>query len=163
MNVIERISLQGRAALVTGASSGIGLNVEHTPAAAGARMALAAFRIDRLDAASAGLRDKGHVAAAVPLDLTRPQEFAAAWQRAEAALDAIKAGELLASGDYNGLPQGCMGTMMAVRAVRNQPVPADLIFRPTLIEAGDMKNFDVSMASRACPAWEVGLKQATAK
>ena len=32
------------------------------------------------------------------------------------AIDAIKSGKLLASGDYNGFAQGCLGTMMAIRS-----------------------------------------------
>ena len=35
-------------------------------------------------------------------------------------IDAIKAGKLLASGDFNGYLQGCIGTMAAIRA-RAQP------------------------------------------
>lgn len=41
------------------------------------------------------------------------------------AIDAIKSGKLLASGDYNGFAQGCLGTMMAIRSLRSQPVIGD--------------------------------------
>ncbi len=42
------------------------------------------------------------------------------------AVDAIKAGKLLASGDYNGFLQGCIGTIIAARTLRKEPVsPGD--------------------------------------
>jgi len=36
------------------------------------------------------------------------------------AVEAIKAGKLLASGDYNGFLQGCISTAIAVRALRHE-------------------------------------------
>jgi ribose transport system substrate-binding protein len=39
------------------------------------------------------------------------------------AIDAVKAGKLLATGDCDGFLQGCMGVMGAVRHLRNMPVP----------------------------------------
>lgn len=79
------------------------------------------------------------------------------------AVDAIKSGKLLASGDYNGFLQGCMGTMLALRAVRKQPVPKEVVFKPITIEASNVQAFDVPLGSRKCPAWEDGLKQAVVK
>jgi ribose transport system substrate-binding protein len=38
------------------------------------------------------------------------------------AVDAIKAGKLLASGDYNGFLQGCISKIIAARTLRKQPV-----------------------------------------
>ena len=39
------------------------------------------------------------------------------------AVDAIKAGKMLATGDYNGFVQGCIGTEIAIRYLRHEPVP----------------------------------------
>ena len=58
-------SLAGRTAFVTGASSGIGAAASRALAAAGARVVLAARRLDRLEALAAELPD----AAAVALDV----------------------------------------------------------------------------------------------
>lgn len=66
-------SMQGRTVLVSGASSGIGLHVARTLAAAGASLALAARRKDRVEAAAAELQALGHCAKALYLDVTDAQ------------------------------------------------------------------------------------------
>lgn len=79
--------LTGKTALVTGASRGIGLHVANTLAQAGAAVALAARRVDQLESAVAALREAGHEACAVALDVTKPEAIPAAWQSSEAQLD----------------------------------------------------------------------------
>lgn len=61
--------LQGRAALVTGASSGIGWATALAFAKAGARVAIAARRRDRLDALAAQIREGGGETLIVTADL----------------------------------------------------------------------------------------------
>lgn len=78
--------LQGKAAVVTGASSGIGHAVAETLAGAGAAVVLAARRVERLEELAAGIREAGGSAKVVPTDVTRREEVAAL---AEAALDAF--------------------------------------------------------------------------
>ncbi|TFU03170.1 SDR family NAD(P)-dependent oxidoreductase [Polymorphobacter arshaanensis] len=62
--------LTGRVALVTGASSGLGLRFAHVLAACGAKVALTGRRVDRLDAAVAEITAAGGTAAAFALDVT---------------------------------------------------------------------------------------------
>src|SRR6201984_3565415 len=49
------------------------------------------------------------------------------------AVDAIKTCKLPPSGDYNGFSQGGLGTMMAIRTLRDQPIIKEIMLKPTII------------------------------
>ncbi|MBW2234562.1 MAG: SDR family NAD(P)-dependent oxidoreductase, partial [Deltaproteobacteria bacterium] len=63
--------LDGRVAVVTGASAGLGVVLAETLAAAGARVVLAARRVERLEALAARLGESGAEALAVGCDVSR--------------------------------------------------------------------------------------------
>lgn len=65
-----RFDLTGRTALVTGASSGLGLHFARTLAAAGAAVVVAARRRDRLEALVGAIESGGGRALAVEMDVT---------------------------------------------------------------------------------------------
>lgn len=65
--------LAGRTALVTGASQGIGEAIGRHLAALGARVVLAARSADKLEALAGELREQGHEAHALTLDLAAPE------------------------------------------------------------------------------------------
>ena len=81
-------SLQGRTALVSGASSGIGLHVARTFAAAGAAVALAARRTERTGSSVSELVAAGHRAASVYMDVTDAGTIGPAFDEAERLLGA---------------------------------------------------------------------------
>lgn len=70
--VTSMFDLSGRVAIVTGASSGLGERFARVLVAAGARVAVAARRADRLEALVAELG--GERALAVPTDVSHPEE-----------------------------------------------------------------------------------------
>jgi ribose transport system substrate-binding protein len=74
------------------------------------------------------------------------------------AIDAVKSGKLLATGDYNGFVQGCVGTMIAIRALRGQPVITQIVLKPTTITKDNYQPFDVPLESRVCPSWDEAAK-----
>ena len=74
------------------------------------------------------------------------------------AVDAIKSGKLLASGDFSGYLQGCFGTMAAIRHVRHLPVPREFNFPPLVVDLTNYQGRDVPEAERQCPAWETVIK-----
>jgi ribose transport system substrate-binding protein len=77
------------------------------------------------------------------------------------AIDAIKSGKLLASGDYNGFVQGCLGMAIAIRSLRNEPVITEIVLKPTVISMENYKPYDVPLESRACPTWDEATKLKT--
>ena len=78
-------SLDGRIAVVTGGSSGIGAGMAAALAGAGARVVLVARDAERLEESAASLRACGAEAAWVSADLTERAEVARAASGAEAA------------------------------------------------------------------------------
>ncbi|MDN8617427.1 SDR family NAD(P)-dependent oxidoreductase [Variovorax ginsengisoli] len=79
--------LRGKAAFVAGASSGIGLHTARLLARAGASVALAARRADRLGDAVTQLKEAGYRACATSLDVTQPDSISVAWADAQQQLD----------------------------------------------------------------------------
>ena len=74
--------LEGTAALVTGASSGIGAATAETLAQAGARVALVARRKDRLEGVSARIADAGGQSLVIEADVSDEQQIRDAVERA---------------------------------------------------------------------------------
>jgi ribose transport system substrate-binding protein len=79
------------------------------------------------------------------------------------AIDAIKSGKMLASGDYNGFVQGCLGTMIAIRELRKEAIVPEIVLAPTVITKDNYKPYDVALETRSCPTWEEGSKMGMKK
>ena len=85
----DLLSLAGKVALVTGASSGFGRHFARVLVGAGAKVALAARRLDVLEQLAAEIRASGGEAAALAMDVTDRASVARAVAEAEAALGPI--------------------------------------------------------------------------
>jgi NAD(P)-dependent dehydrogenase (short-subunit alcohol dehydrogenase family) len=81
--------LTGKVALVTGASSGLGRHMALTLARAGARVALAARRVDKLEGLAAEIAAFDGRALPVAMDVTAPQSVARAVAETETELGAL--------------------------------------------------------------------------
>lgn len=81
--------LSGEVALVTGASSGLGLRFAKVLAKCGAKVALAARRLDRLEALAEEIRSEGGEAVAIAMDATDADQLIAAVAEAEAKLGVV--------------------------------------------------------------------------
>lgn len=75
------------------------------------------------------------------------------------AIDAIKEGRMLASGDYSGFLQGCVGTMIAIRNLRKESTPAEFLLPPVVVDKTNYRPYDVPAESRSCPKWEEIVKR----
>lgn len=82
-------SLDGKAALITGASSGLGRHFAEVLARAGARVALAARRVNQLEGARAALAEAGAEAVTVALDVTDAASVRAAIAKAAERLGGL--------------------------------------------------------------------------
>jgi NAD(P)-dependent dehydrogenase (short-subunit alcohol dehydrogenase family) len=89
MTPLPRFDLAGQVALVTGASSGIGRHLALLLAAAGAKVALTARRVDRLAEAAREIEAAGGVARALACDVTRADSVVATVAAVEAELGAL--------------------------------------------------------------------------
>jgi NAD(P)-dependent dehydrogenase (short-subunit alcohol dehydrogenase family) len=83
---LPSFDLKGEVALVTGASSGIGRHLAELLAAAGAKVALAARRVDRLAETARDIAAAGGESLPIACDVTRSDAVAGAVAKAESEL-----------------------------------------------------------------------------
>jgi NAD(P)-dependent dehydrogenase (short-subunit alcohol dehydrogenase family) len=89
MKAAEMFSLKGRVALVTGASSGLGVQFARALAENGAAIALVARRADRLKALKDEIEGKGGKAVAIDADVTDRAAMTRAFDAAEKAFGTV--------------------------------------------------------------------------
>lgn len=106
------LDLSGQVALVTGATSGLGLRFAEVLAAAGAAVAIAGRRVERLDALSQSIRTAGGVCAPVPFDVSEADACVDAVERAENAL-----GPLSILVNNAGVPDAQYAAKMSIESI----------------------------------------------
>jgi ribose transport system substrate-binding protein len=70
------------------------------------------------------------------------------------AVDLIKAGDMLASGDDNGLVEGCLGTEIALRVLHKQPVPKEVMAKTAVVDMSNYQQYETPAEKRPCPTLE---------
>ncbi|MFZ2106034.1 MAG: sugar ABC transporter substrate-binding protein [Roseiarcus sp.] len=112
--------------------------LQSNPDVAGVMAANDAMAIGAMDA----LADAGSKAQIVGINGTKE------------AVDAIKAGKMLATGDYNGFVQGCIGTAIAIRYLRHESVPKKVTQPSVVVTKANLGPYDTPVDQRKCPAWD---------
>jgi len=67
------------------------------------------------------------------------------------AMALIKSGDIVGSGDYDVFAQGCLALEMAVRSVRKETVPKEVMLKPEVIDKTNYAPFDQALDKRQCP------------
>jgi ribose transport system substrate-binding protein len=70
------------------------------------------------------------------------------------AVELIKSGKMLATGEFNGFVIGCLGTEIAARVLRKQPVPKELTVKPLLYDKTNYEKYQARIEMRECPTLE---------
>ncbi len=78
---LDAFSLEGRTAILTGGSDGIGRMIAHGFADAGANVVIAARGLEKIESVVAEIEGKGHAALGVPTDVTDPDAVRALVER----------------------------------------------------------------------------------
>jgi ribose transport system substrate-binding protein len=69
-------------------------------------------------------------------------------------VELIKSGDILASGDYNGLVEGCIGAEIAIRTLRKQPVPKEVMAKTSVVDKTNYQAYEIPAERRPCPTLE---------
>lgn len=92
------------------------------------------------------------------LDAAKRKALAVGINGTKEAINAIKEGRMLATCDYNGFRQGCLGTMVAIRHLRKQPTPAEIVLLASVVDKSNCQPLDMPAEKRVCPKWKDMVK-----
>jgi ribose transport system substrate-binding protein len=67
------------------------------------------------------------------------------------AVEMIKNGKMLATGEFNGFVLGCLSTELAARNLRKQPVPQELVLKPAIYDKANYEKFEQRVEMKKCP------------
>jgi len=69
------------------------------------------------------------------------------------AVAAIKAGRLLASADFDAMKIACIATETALRHLRGERVPREILLPVQIVDASNCAAWDAPFEQRSCPEW----------
>ena len=70
------------------------------------------------------------------------------------AITAIKRGTMLATADFNAMKMGCLATEAAVRHLRGEALPQEIILPVEIVDRTNCDAWDRPYEQRPCPQWE---------
>jgi ribose transport system substrate-binding protein len=117
---------------------------------AGAELLKSAVRFDAILAAN----DVMALAMLEVLDAAGRASIVTGINAVPAAIAAIKNGKLLATADFDAMKMGCLATEAAIRHLRGEHVPAEILLPVQVVARSNCAQWDKPFAERACPRWE---------
>jgi ribose transport system substrate-binding protein len=70
------------------------------------------------------------------------------------AVTAIRQGRMLATVDFDAMKMACLATEAAIRHVRGEVVPREIILPVQIVDRRNCAQWDKPFAERECPRWE---------
>jgi ribose transport system substrate-binding protein len=70
------------------------------------------------------------------------------------AIELIKNGKLLASGEFNGFVLGCLSTEIAARNLKKQTVPQEVVLKPAVYDKANFEKYEQRVEMKKCPTLE---------
>lgn len=70
------------------------------------------------------------------------------------AIEEIKHGHMLATADFDAMKMGCVATEAAIRHLRGERVPREILLPVEVVTAENYARWDKPFAERACPRWD---------
>jgi ribose transport system substrate-binding protein len=107
----------------------------------------------RFDAILAG-NDVMALAMLEVLDAAGHASFVTGINAVPEAIVAIKQGKLLATADFDAMKMGCLATEAAIRHLRGEKVPAEILLPVQIVDRANYVMWDKPFNERACPRWE---------
>jgi ribose transport system substrate-binding protein len=67
------------------------------------------------------------------------------------AIEFIKSGKMLASGEFNGFVLGCLSTEIAARSLKKQTVPQEVVLKPAVYDKANFEKYEQRVEMKKCP------------
>jgi ribose transport system substrate-binding protein len=67
------------------------------------------------------------------------------------AVELIKNGKMLATGEYNGFVLGCLSTEVAARNLRKEKVPDEMVLKPAIYDKSNYEKYEQRVEMKKCP------------
>jgi ribose transport system substrate-binding protein len=67
------------------------------------------------------------------------------------AIDLIKAGRMLATGEFNGFVIGCLAVEIAAKSLHHEPVPTEVVLKPLVYDNINVAKYEARAEMRECP------------
>ena len=113
--------------------------------------------LDDVDAILAA-NDSMALGALDALDAVGRSAFVAGINAVPEAIEAIKAGRMIATADFNAMDMAAIATECALRFLQGEPVPEEIMLPTQVVHRGNCAAWDRPFEHRALPEWRKSVR-----